>query len=41
MLENKEENYDNNEDDMKKNDFLPNLRMNENHDNNDDEDIHF
>ena len=42
MFGNKEDNYDNNEDDIKKNGFLPILRINENHDdNNDDEAIIF
>ena len=45
MFGNKEDNYDNNEDDLKKNGFLPILRINENpddhDDNNDDEAIHF
>ena len=45
MFENKEDNYDNNnEDDIKKGDFLPELRINVKHDNNnnnDEEDINF
>ena len=45
MFENKEDNYENNnEEDIKKSDFLPELRMNEKHDNNnnnDEEDINF